>query len=406
MKKLLLINFAFLLAGCSHYVTLHKQELIAQNFEKLHLRGGLYIPNSITQDSIIDIDFGDEWNWTLLQHAKVGNEIANAIRFSVESSVEYLTLFDSLPPSEKLSDSLDFIILPQILSRGATLWLSSSNKYLAATFRFKVKLDIADQNRYIVDSIIFNTIGVSGIDFHGRKKDTTQILDSIIANAADSALQNLRSQITCYLLSNNFIKKLSGSQFISTLQVQTFPRYYGTGEAKLELDTISYELEPLANSRRWSIWDDIHCMSFEPERSLISVSADLLLYSHLSFRFGIGILNYYYHGLDSFTFVNNQFQQQSNDISKFDWILLTRVSYLFFGPRNFLEVGLGLNTELGKWFTGKITVPDQQRFQPLGIIGYRHQSIWFGSTFGASYMPYLDAQGLKHGFAINVGFGL
>ena len=406
MKKLFCL-FAFLLAGCSHYVTLHKQEAIAQSTGKLPLRAGLLFTESIIKDSVIDIDLGGEWNWIHLIHARAGNEIENAIRFAIESSVEYTT-FLNVFPSGKSADSLDLIIIPYLLSQNASLWRSISNKYVAATFTCKVKLDIADRNGNIVDSIILNSVGVRGIGGNDQKKDSTKILDSVyvVADAADSALQNLRTQITYHLLNNNSLKKLSGSQFVSNLQLQTFPRYYGTGESRFELDTTSYEFCPLPNERRWSMWDEGHFMSFEPNLTALSINIDLLLGSHFSFRFGIGGLDYYAHGLDSFVFTGTQFQRvQTNDISRFDWILTTRASYLFFGPKHFMEVGFGMNTELGKWFTGKITVPNQNRFSPLGILGYRYQSIWFGMSIGASYTPYIDTRGFQHGFTFSAGYG-
>jgi hypothetical protein len=406
MTKLLCL-FAFLLAGCSHYVTLHKQEPIARG-EKSSLRAGLFFTESITKDSILDIDLGGEWNWTHYFHVQVGNEIAKAIQFSANASLEHLTVLDSLPNLAKVPDSLDFIIIPSLVSKKATIWISNSNKYVAASFYCKVRFDLTGQDGNILDSITINAFGVSDWKIDKQKNDTAKIIDSVVAAAADSALENLRSHVAYELLSNNSLNKLSRKPSLASIyQLKHLPQFYGKGETKLELDTTSYELDPLPNIRRWSIWAEEGYLFPSSEFMLsASESVDLMLNSRYSFKIGVGIISYFYHGLDSFVFTGTHFERvQSNDISKLDWILITRASYLFLGPKNFLEIGLGLNTELGKWFTGKITVPNQNRFQLLGIIGFRHQSIWYGSCFGASYIPYINTQGLQHSFALNFGFG-
>ncbi len=384
-----------------HYGKPHDQEISIKPANKIQARIGLYLPARILNDSI-EVTIGDDFlsciHTTPFQ-LKDGKAFTTAIQKSVLASFTNVLILDSLANTYR-NDSIQLFIKPWFVNRKSELWRSFDT--LTITFESKLRLDFTDNNGKFIDSIIITSIGVSS-----RKVDSVKIVDSVMTDAADSVIINLQDQIVEKISKNNSIRRfLVLPVVIDSIIINSLNhRNYGQGTA-FTFDTISQSLKPSPPIRRWSLWDDIHIMSFEPERSLISISADLLLDSHLSFRFGIGILNYYYHGLDSFAFVNRQFQLQSNNISRFDWILLTRVSYLFFGPRNFLEVGLGLNTELGKWFTGKITVPDQQRFQPLGIIGFRHQSIWFGSTFGASYIPFLDANGLKHGFAINVGFGL
>ena len=405
MKKILfaVLLLALWVTGCipMHYGKPHGQDISVEHSNKIPANVGLYLPETLIKDSI-EVTIGDDFlsciHTTPFQ-LNDGEAFATAIQKSVLASFTNIIILDSLGYSHK-KDSIQLIIKPSFVNRKSELWRSFDT--LTTTFESRIRLDINDNSEKFIDSIIITAIGVSS-----RKVDSSKVVDSIMADAADSAIKSLQDQIIEKLKKNTSIRTLLSLPLPTDSVSTTMPRHglYGAGTI-FSLDTISQSLVAIPPIRRWSIWDDIHGMSFEPERMLISISADLLLHSHLSFRFGIGILNYYYHGLDSFTFVNNQFQLQTNDVSRFDWILLTRVSYLFFGPRNFLEVGLGMNTELGKWFTGKITVPDQQRFQPLGIIGFRHQSIWFGSTFGASYNPYLDAQGLKHGFAINVGFGL
>ena len=409
MKKLflLVLLFAASFSGCMHYATPHGRDITIKNIERLPVKVGLYLPEAISKDSV-EVDIGDILNWTHLNLLRSGAAMADAIHKAASVSVNEVVVLDSNSDQKQIeNDSLAFLILPQVIRRTATIWPSAWNffkNYGTSTFESQLKLNLTDKHGVLIDSILINAVGLSG-----RILDSSHVVDSVIADAADSAIASIQDQIVFNLTRNNklrsYLRLPNPANGIAIVTPATHGLY--GSESKFEFDTISYSLTSLPNNRRWSIWDEFNFMPQQPTfTASISIAADLMLYSHLSFRLGIAALNYYYHGLDSFTFVNNQFQLQSNDISRFDWILLTRVSYLFFGPRNFLEVGLGLNTELGKWFTGKITVPDQQRFQPLGIIGYRHQSIWFGSTFGANYMPYLDAQGLKHGFAINVGFGL
>jgi len=255
MKKLFAVIFALSFAGCMHYATPHGQDITLKNIEKLPVKVGLYMPEAISKDSV-EVDIGDQPNWSHWFVLRSGAAMANAIYKAVSASVNVVVVSDSLTNQKQIDkDSLAFIIAPVVIRRNATIWPSAWNlikNYDASTFETRIRLNLIDNHDQPIDSIVFNAVGVSG-----RIIDSIHVIDSVIADAADSAIASIQDQIVYNLTRNNKLRSYLGlsnpTNNITIVTPATHGLYGKTSQ--FELDTNSYTLRPIPQVRRWSYWE-------------------------------------------------------------------------------------------------------------------------------------------------------
>ena len=404
MKTLFYFLFVFTLAGCMHYATPHGQDITIKNIEKLPVKVGLYLPESISRDSV-EVDIGDYWNWTHLFILRSGSSIATAISKSIAASVNEVVILDSLSYQQQTNkDSLAFIIFPEVIRRNATIWPSAWNffkNYGTSTFESQLKLNLTDKHGALIDSILINAVGVSG-----RILDSSHVVDSVIADAADSAIASMQDQIVYNLTRNNKLRSYLGLPNPANDIAIVTPAHHGLYGTTLqfELDTNSYVIRPIPPVRRWSEWIDEGINTDYPSDVFdMSIGVDLLLQSRFSIKLSLFLMNYVKRTDSYFSFTELKFID-TDPVVIIDWGLLTQASYLFLGPRFFAEAGVGLNTIFGTGFTGRINIPGLQRFQPSGIVGFRYQSVLGGICIGASYTPYFNLRGFQNHISLSTGF--
>jgi hypothetical protein len=390
MKKLFPIIFILFLGGCMRYVTPHGQNITLKNIEKLPVKVALFLPPTISQDSIL-VSMGEE---ILDVHTnlmiRLGGAMSDAIKKSVAASFNEIGIYDSLPDQgELVRNSFAFLITPEFLSKKATLWMSPS---FPATFETELRLIITGKNQEIIDSIHIHAFGVQATKNNSLRKDT------VVADAADSAIASMQDQIIYSLTRSNKIRsRLSLNNPSNNVQIIT-PQNHGLygSSSQFLLDTNSFTLIPLPSSRRWSEW-----FAYGLNRFLdFYIAVDLLLDSKLSFRSGLSFTHYWEN---TEVFTGSSYTRNAG-IYIVNWGVVVQASYLFFGPKFFLEAGIGLNTVIGTGFTGRINIPGVQRFQPMGILGIRHQPIMGGVSFSLAYTPYFVEDGYEDHLSIGYGF--
>jgi hypothetical protein len=379
MKKSLLILFAFFLTGCMQYATPHGQDITIKNIERLPVKVGLYIPETISKDSVLVYDGEEIFHSHLYLLLRTGAAMAHAIKKAVSASVSEVVIYDTLPDqNESIRNSLTFLVIPEFTRIEATLWMLFGDT--PAAYESELKLTFMGKNREIIDCIHIHTIGVSNL-----KTDSSHLKDTVIADAADSAIASMQDQIVYYLTRNNKLRSYLGIPNPSNDIVIATPAthgIYGT-TSQFELDTISYTLRPIPSVRRWSAWmGEFLNLDYGSDNIDLSLGVDLLVRSHISFGLELIIFNFI-----------SQWESPIN------FGILGRTSYLFFGPKHFLEAGLGIRAVVGK-----LSNPYLQRFEPSAIIGYRYQPILSGICLGISYTPYIDQRGFEDRITLNAGF--
>jgi len=403
MKRFVILILGLSLTGCMHYATPHGQDITIKNIDKLPVKVGLLVPLSLSKDSIW-VDIGGQWNWIHFIVLQSGAAMSEAIHKALSASVSEVVTIDSLRAFD--TSSMSFLIEPEIVRNDVVLWpttWSFFKNYGTSTVETDLRFNLIGKNNIIIDSIFISAKGVSG-----RILDSSDVIDSVIADAADSAISSLQDQTVYALTHTTKIRSyLALPNPTNDIAVTTPATHgiYGT-ESQFELDPISHSLKPIPPARRWSMWDIVGTnFNDDPYQNDISLGFDLLFRSGFSFRLGISILNYFKRQFEYYSFTESKFIAP-NPEQTVNWGLLTQASYLFFGPRLFIEAGVGLSTIFGKGFTGIITIPDMQRFQPSFILGLRHQSVPSGICFGATYTPYFDQTGFHHHMSLSFGSSL
>jgi hypothetical protein len=278
----------------------------------------------------------------------------------------------------------------------------SPKNYDASSFEFQLKLNLIDNHNQFIDSILINAVGVSG-----RVIDSMHVIDSVIADAADSAIVSIQDQIVYSLTEDNKLRSFLHLQpATGNLSVATPASHglYGSG-SKFELDTNSFVIRPIPPVRRWSEWNTIGLNTDYTFNGLdISFGVDLLLQSRFSFRIGLLLLNYSKQDDSYFSYTGSGLIFiNPAPVEIIDWGLSAQATYLLFGPRFFGEIGVGLNSVFGTGFTGRINIPGVQRFQPFGIVGFRYQPVLWGFCISASYTPYFNLTGFQNHLTISEG---
>jgi hypothetical protein len=223
-----------------------------------------------------------------------GEQLAKAIKKAVSASVNEVTIFNSLPDKYELEKNpSSLLIIPELTRRNAAAWRTHD---FPAIFEVQLKLIVIGKYGKIIDSIFINAVGESSV-----KSDSVAIMDTVIAEAADSGISNMQDQIVCALTQNDAMHKslsLPNSLHNIAVVVPGIHGLYGT-ETQFNYDTISHTLIPIPRFSRWSFWEDIG-MSFNlSSREYFSIGVDILLHSQLSFR--LGLFNSHYFDSHSLT---------------------------------------------------------------------------------------------------------
>jgi hypothetical protein len=389
MKKLLLPIIAFTFAGCMHYATPHGQDITLKNIERLPAKAGLYIPKTISKDSVFVSNGAEIFETHIYFLLRSGAAMANAIEKAVTVSVNEVKVYDTLPSQNQcIKDSLTFLIIPEFTKRKSTLWMTFDHP---TAFEAELKLTFTKTNHEIIDSVRIHAIGVRS------DGDNTDRKDTIIADAADSAIASLQDQIVYQLTRNTQLRSYLGAPNSANDIAIVTPATHGLygKESRFRLDTTSYDLIPIPRIRRWAEWFED---GFDSDLRLhFAFGVDLLLHSEISFRVGIACINNFERQGSYYSFSESRFINP-DPIVRRNWSILAQTSYLFFGPRHFLETGVRIDAVVGK-----ITISHVERFIPSAIIGYRYQPILSGLCFGISYTPYLDLNGIQFDFSLGVG---